>query len=193
MTVICGVCRTQHDSTEEVKACYAKKYGGFKELAVLPTYDELQGRQEPDLAELQASIDHHPSVVATLSPIPEGYFTVVFGEDDRITLRVRTQDADAQFAPGKQIISYLSGPDNTSDYRGFAFADATTGHVNFWKRFKGNDRLDLAVRTLQDDPEACGLAFAEESGNCWMCNRLLTVPASIHRGLGPICAGKRMR
>jgi len=33
-------------------------------------------------------------------------------------------------------------------------------------------------------------AHALSSGNCLACLRTLTVPASIHRGLGPDCAAR---
>jgi hypothetical protein len=31
-----------------------------------------------------------------------------------------------------------------------------------------------------------------ESGNCYVCSRKLTVPASICAGIGPICAEKAL-
>jgi SNF2 family DNA or RNA helicase len=41
---------------------------------------------------------------------------------------------------------------------------------------------------LTGDYESMGLSYAMNSGRCWKCGRELTVPASIHRGLGPDCA-----
>lgn len=35
------------------------------------------------------------------------------------TFQVKTQDADAKFAPGERIVSLLVGNDNQNDYRGF--------------------------------------------------------------------------
>lgn len=191
--ITCGACKQQHSDPAQVRACYAAKYGGFGPVVDHLAAIEQLGRVD-NLAELQASVDKHPSTISpALRPLPDGYFTIVFNEDDRITLRIRTQEQDSSFAPGKQVVAYLAGPDNTSNYKGFAFADPTSGRVNLWKKFKEHSRLTRAIEVLQQDPEFAGLTYAIQSGNCWMCGRLLTVPASIHRGLGPICARKVSR
>jgi hypothetical protein len=159
--ITCGSCRRSHATVAEVKACYA---GAPAEV----------------------------TRASGLKPVPDGYYTVVFNEatDDRITLRYRTQDTDADFAPGRQVVAYLTGPDNTIDYRGFAFADPKTGVWNVWKRFMNNEHLARALEVVHSDFEMAGMTYALESSNCWRCNRLLTVPASVHRGLGPVCAAK---
>lgn len=121
-------------------------------------------------------------------PIHDGYYTVSFDGEHR-TFRVRTQDQDASFAPGKQIISFLSGPCNGSDYTGFAFI--IDGQVIPWKRFSGYSILIDAARFLvQGDHTEAGKMYAQESGNCYICNRLLTTPESIANGIGPVCASK---
>src|SRR4051812_652590 len=50
------------------------------------------------------------------------------------TFRIRTQKADAKFAPGERVLSLLTGPDNTSDFSGFAFVKAD--RVVLWAKKK---------------------------------------------------------
>lgn len=112
------------------------------------------------------------------------------------TFQVRTQRADAKFAAGETLLSFLSGPDNTADFKTCAFVKGN--RVNVWRKFKANGELmadidafmncDLgdAHEMFKDRAET----FALESGSCMACGKTLTVPTSLHRGLGPVCADK---
>jgi hypothetical protein len=116
--------------------------------------------------------------------IPNGTYTVVLDDGSHVTLRLKDWNE-------KRIATYLAGSDNDSDYVGFAFINGT--RINLWKRFQNNSisRIALALETLlTGDPGEAGLRYSMESGNCYRCGRTLTVPASIHRGLGPECASK---
>jgi len=132
---------------------------------------------------------------AAARDIPDGTFTIVFDSGDYVTLRVETSDWDKSgYNPDiKTKVEFLAGSDNESDYQGFAFLDKATGIVRVWKRYQANyagSRLEMAVHGLLADPVAAGETFALRSSRCWRCGRKLTVPASIHRGLGPDCAAK---
>ena len=122
-----------------------------------------------------------------LHRIAEGLYTVTLGDGTRRTFRVRTRQAGPLI--GKRIISYLGGPDNEQDYVGFAFLSDGDTRISIWKKFQNSDLEKYAV-VLLADPKAAGEAYAMESGRCYRCNRVLTVPASIHRGMGPECAQK---
>lgn len=121
---------------------------------------------------------------AEASSIMDGTYTVVFPNDDYVTLRLKTPNTGN--LAGKQIASYLYGPDNNNDFVGFAF----TNPIKVWSKYTSSVREILALTTLlhADDPTLHGLAYALRSGNCYKCGRTLTVPASLHRGMGPICA-----
>lgn len=166
----CGHCKSQDVTVQHVRECSVAAIRRSYPATSVLTDDEIVAQVTPNL-----------------TAVHDGYYTVVFAPDDRVTVRIHTQPKDANFAPGEQVASYLCGPENTADYKGFAFVKPTT--FNLWKRFKENGRLEKAMRTLMQDPITAGEAFALESGRCWRCNHLLTVPASIHRGLGPKCAG----
>ena len=126
---------------------------------------------------------------AHTSAFPEGRFTVQFENGDYKTIRVRRQDEDATFMPGRLVLSYLSGSDNDSDYTSFAHVDEG-GNTRVWKKYRQNSSLIEALKVLVGSPTAAREAYAEQSGCCSRCGRTLTVPTSLHAGLGPECAKK---
>lgn len=141
-----------------------------------------------NLAEVPVSAPPVASLACNLNII-DGTYTVVFADGSYRTLRIRTQPEDSSFAPGKRIVSYLNGPDNYANYRGFAFY-GDDGKIHVWKKFSAESKLIEAANILLQDPQKAGLAYALESGNCYCCGKKLTVPASICAGLGPICQKK---
>ena len=46
------------------------------------------------------------------------------------------------------------------------------------------------IEHLAEDPEASLTQYGQMTGSCACCGRTLTNPASIERGIGPICAGR---
>lgn len=125
--------------------------------------------------------------------IRDGYFTVILEDGSHVTIRIKAHWDKARAEGGEQVAAYLMGSDNENDYQGFAFIKG--GRFNLWKKFQhsntGRDRrIEKALVTLiQGDPGEAGLRYAIESSRCSVCGRRLTVPASVHRGLGPECAG----
>ena len=135
-------------------------------------------------------------VTALADVFPKGTFTIVRESDGkRVTIRIR----DTTFArhvggraagqESRTIAEFLSGPDNEADYTGFAFVDVAAGTYAIWaKQKRGEAWFSWALDVLKGDPVAAGEAYAMASGKCWKCGRRLTVPASLHRGMGPECA-----
>lgn len=119
-------------------------------------------------------------------PIWPGLYTVVKADSAHRTFKVEIQPSDATFAPGKVVLSYLAGPDNNSDYVGFAFLEGTT--VRPWKRFAGNAELLADAAAFVADPDA-----ALVSKHCARCGEVLTVPLSLERGFGPVCWTKGLK
>jgi hypothetical protein len=189
--MICGACKGEHPSAAEVRKCYEAKYE--------KTFEDKPKPPVP------AGLENHLDVGQTRETTKawgtlEGYYTVVFDEekDDRITLRIRPHWDTEEAKKGTLVADYLSGPENDRDYTGFAFV-AFKGHDKMqpnithyqpfvWKRFRENGRLTRALDVVMSSPGEAGMAFALESGRCWRCGHTLTVPASIYRGLGPVCA-----
>lgn len=125
--------------------------------------------------------------------VRNGTYTIQFEDGSHLTLRLKAaSDYFKDLPKGTQVAQYMSGPDNESSYTGFAFVQGHTPRI--WKRYRDTERITLALRVLlsanSDEAEKLGLAYAMESGNCYRCGRKLTVPASICRGLGPVCNGR---
>lgn len=137
-----------------------------------------------------------PREVVPASPaIPNGTYTVMLPSGDYRTLKLDDAPETFNKAPGTQIASFLSGPDNSTNFTGFAFVNGQ-GYT-LWGRFLANSDQSAIREALQgllfgsiDGARAAGEAYALQSGRCWVCGRKLTVPASLHAGMGPICAGR---
>jgi len=139
---------------------------------------------------VEASPTEKEEIMGISLSIPDGIYTVVYLNGDHRTLRVQTKKQGA-FA-GRTIASFLSGRNNETDYTGFGFL--IDGDLRFWRRFAEAQsperlrRIRRALEIIAADPQQAGLAYALQSGNCCRCGRTLTVPASIHQGMGPECA-----
>lgn len=104
------------------------------------------------------------------------------------TFRVHTQPGGAEFAPGKRVVSLLTGR-GLGDDRPFAFVGE--GRVWLWKRYRGQQPWVMFARMLER-PELYEdrVEYLFET-RCRVCNRPLTDPESIRRGVGPDCGGRR--
>lgn len=107
----------------------------------------------------------------------------------RFTYKIVKKRSKSAAAPW--FVSVLTGPDNSNDY-------TYIGYVNLKGEFQAGrkGRADcpsfkafawayhmLNKGTIPDQLEV------RHEGHCGRCNRVLTVPESIDRGLGPHCAG----
>lgn len=103
------------------------------------------------------------------------------------TFEIRTQCEDAKFAPGRRVVSLLTGPDNGEDFTGFGFVN-DDGTVQVWRSKLGTqfERFARMLQNLQAECDRFGLQ-AQWSARCRRCNRELTNPESLARGLGETC------
>ncbi|MCP4897845.1 MAG: hypothetical protein GY906_12805 [bacterium] len=130
-----------------------------------------------------------------ISAIFNGTYTITNRETGEYrTFRIRTQGEDSSFAPGKRVLSLLTGSDNTTDYTGFAFVHDDGSLFTVWKKKRGTkyDKYAKLVRLVlfQKAPHALEKYEVLEDCRCIRCNRKLTTPESIKSGIGPICAGR---
>lgn len=100
------------------------------------------------------------------------------------TYKIRTQKPDANFAPGKRVVSMLTGSDNTHDYTGFGFV-LDTG-IQVWKK---QAHMAAHAKMLENLAEHARTGKVEvfAATRCRVCNRTLTTPESVASGIGPIC------
>lgn len=125
--------------------------------------------------------------------VNDGYYTLVYPNGEHRTLRIKTlKDGNLE---GKTIIGYLNGTDNVSQYKYFGFVSEEG--LRFWRKFEETEsverrsRILKAYQTLSENPSEAGKTYALHSGNCFVCNRLLTNPESIEAGIGPECRKSR--
>jgi len=121
------------------------------------------------------------------------------------TFCIKTQKQDAEFAPGSRIVSLMTGTDNEKSYTGFAFIKKD--RIYIWRSRRGNKHyrfyarlLEKAIPVLDSAPtrseingniELCERKYSVKvAKKCAVCNRKLTSPESIARGVGPECAKK---
>lgn len=117
--------------------------------------------------------------------VPDGRYTVVHARRHHTFQLSACTYRDRR--PGTQIISLLIGPDNTYNYKGFAFVVGSV--LEPWSTSKmGRKVEDAAEFLLQGNFRAHGHMYSLKSNNCYRCGRPLTVPESILTGLGPDCA-----
>lgn len=129
--------------------------------------------------------------VASLVSLPAfGIYTLSNSSDDYVTLRIRPVDNKPGLAA---IAEYLDGPMNTTDYRSYAWVTAE-GQPRVWASFRRDTRIVRALQALLSadsaQRHAYGFAYAQASGRCMVCGRVLTTPESIASGIGPTCAGR---
>lgn len=111
------------------------------------------------------------------------------------TFWVRTQEADAEFAPGKRLVMLLTGSQNDDPacYTSFGFAEQTGIRVFPSKLAKGPIWAQFADLLWTLALDGAFSPWADKGytilmeGACARCNRALTTPESIRRGIGPIC------
>jgi hypothetical protein len=112
------------------------------------------------------------------------------------TFWVETQAADAEFAPGKRVVSLLTGSqnDDPDSYTSFGFVDDDGIHVFTSKRGPGKQWEVYADLLWTLALDGAFSPWSEKGyrihleGRCVVCNRPLTTPESIRHGIGPVCA-----
>jgi hypothetical protein len=145
-----------------------------------------------------------PKAAAPAVKLFNGRYTIESKQTgEHRTFWVKTQAADAEFAPGKRVVSLLTGSQNDDPdcYTGFAFVDDRGIHVWASKAKPGAPAGSGGHRWLQFADLLWALAldgalspWADKGftilmeGACCRCNRPLTTPESIRNGIGPICA-----
>jgi len=132
------------------------------------------------------------------SRIFNGFYTIESPSGEHRTFRIWTQTADAKFAAGKRVVGLLTGPNNQSDYEGFAFVDDFG--ITVWRSKRGTEEPSFFERvaavlwsmaTEGEDSKWVGLGMSLLlDSRCLRCNRPLTAPLSIRTGIGPDCAMK---
>lgn len=121
-------------------------------------------------------------------------FTASNPHGQRYTYRVRRWHPAGDESRVVWFVDWLRGPDNTSDYQYLGVLDLPTCTLKSTPKSGAKSEsllfrvgawaLGCLMGTRQVPP---GYAI-QHAGRCGRCGRLLTVPESIDRGIGPECA-----
>lgn len=197
VTMRCGNCKQHHASAAEVKKCYANRnlpsgvMPGVKqeELGWAPR-SPIPAHLRPDTS--MASTRDWSAPTYAGDRVMDGIYAVVLPDDPKGQVTLRFHVLTMGPRKGTQVVDYLSGPDNESDWE--RFANVVDGGYRVFNRFLTAERMTNALVFLmkadRDTLISAGEGYALRSGRCWRCFRLLTVEESIVRGMGPVCAAK---
>jgi len=173
--------------------CYASQTWKIDDLRRFCNCAALAGF--PGLTEPEEGSPNEIGEVDSSPIAPPATYTIVWSEEDYTTIRLEEPWEGCKVSPGTLVLSVLTGCDNTSDFTKIGFVDMKC-EVNIWQRASGQD-WTKAIESCQvlaqgglEAQQECRECYALRSGKCACCGRVLTVPASLHRGLGPTCANK---
>lgn len=136
-----------------------------------------------------------PKGPAFPADLMHGTYTVQFADGSYRVLKINKQGQDEEFKPGVVLLSYMTGPNNEKDFRGFGEV-TPEGTVKIWFKHRNNVELLRALDALLGRPQAGDEDVEiEHSGICAACTTKLTAPVSENPyrdlGYGPKC-GKRI-
>ena len=100
------------------------------------------------------------------------------------TFSIRTQKETSRFHPGERLISVLAGPDNNASWRAIGVVEE--GGINLFRRGSMMLITNILFDMLTGRCEFVDWELLSAT-TCIVCNRKLTTPTSIRRGIGPIC------
>jgi hypothetical protein len=166
---------------EYTRAAYAARFVGLDSESI---------RRETPAAVAAPEVTEVPAPA-----VPNGTYTVLFDADDDsdyVTLDV-CDDWRSDAPAGSQVVKYLRGLDNWSNYKGFAFLRGT--EVRIWRNGTHGARQIQALTILLNGAAQGKLgdmsrAYGIRSGKCGICGRKLTTPESLAYGIGPVCRDK---
>jgi hypothetical protein len=149
-----------------------------------------------------ANANANANANATGNLFYNGTYTITNGAGEHRTFRIRFRP---KFAGGSFVVGLLTGSDNDRDYDDFAFVKADSGKVCVWTKKRSKltnyyavllQKAFFAIAKTEEECVETEFSCAERpysvllSKRCLRCNRKLTNPESIRRGIGPECANK---
>jgi hypothetical protein len=139
----------------------------------------------------RVDVDAPVSTAAVLPTLRDGIFTAKLDDGSHRTIRISTVARENE--EEIRFVSLLTGPNNEADYNCVGYIKH--GQYSWTAKHRAPAApLAATVRAVVFADAATlhemGVAYARESGNCYVCNRTLTTPESMEAGIGPVCARK---
>jgi len=110
------------------------------------------------------------------------------------TFKISTMRNEDHFLHGQRVLYLMTGSDNNSSYR--RFGTVTDDGIRIFTKCstpenKAYADLLWSMLTEGDNSKYVALGYTiSASLNCIMCNKKLTTPESLARGIGPVCDGR---
>lgn len=171
MAIKCGHCKNAHDTIAQVRAC-SVLHGIVSNTAdpqtIVHFATEIPAQSEPKRTPVQRLKD----AAAKLPEFETAYYAV--------------QAVDFERNGGKPFFEfYRVDKPAKGKWAGYTFVKIQAGD-DFHKL--GFQRQLSVVEAIAADPAQALSDYGHEVGRCGVCNRTLTDPESITRGIGPVCA-----
>jgi len=118
--------------------------------------------------------------------IPNCRVTIRFPCGTHKTFRIHTQQVGVR--AGRRFVSLLIGPDNSTDFEEFAELTTAAAGIVVYRRWRGKKPEEYgAILWSMLNGEAIEDHELLVSRNCLRCNRTLTTPEAVKRGIGDEC------
>jgi len=191
--ITCGNCKGQHESVEQVKACYA---GSDRPTAEAATPDTMAAtdKQKGLIEKLLAEKDTGGLRVPDLEKIGKRQASTLIEFLLKQPKKAVVPQAAIDAVKEPRTIAVTEGM-YRMDGHIYKVQVATESGRLYAKMLQGNSfvyskgaifRLVPEHRMTLDEAAAFGKLY----GQCCVCGRTLTDEVSIANGIGPVCAGK---
>lgn len=170
-----GFAQSMHEAVEKYGDLTAGQLAAVERLRVKDA--ERDATRAKEAAERAAN-----APVVDLSRVEAAFRSALNAGNKRVALRL----AGFKFAPAP-----AHGRNAGAVY--VTEAGLYLGKVQggrFHRSFECTEVQQDEIKALAADPEAAAVAYGRLYGACAICNRELSDPASVERGIGPICAEK---
>jgi len=110
------------------------------------------------------------------------------------TFRIRTIKNKDHFLHGQRVVELMVGSDNQHSFR--RFGTVNDAGIRVFTKCSTRENLAYAdllwsMTTEGDNSKYVALGYElQASLNCIKCNKKLTTPESLLRGVGPVCDGR---
>lgn len=120
-------------------------------------------------------------------------FTVSNGKGEHYTFKIRQPRAEKDQPAKPFFVMLLTGPQNTSDYTYLGIYNSSNHNVFLTAKSKMKEDstpvkvLRWAIRQIANGASLPAGYDIQHEGRCCHCGKVLTVPESIEKGIGPEC------
>jgi hypothetical protein len=171
--VSCGNCKSKHPTTDDVRKCYASRYGAAQVAAA------NRGFQK-------ALVDPAASFAADFPGLSDAEETRLVqererAEDERVA-------AYKERSPEPVWKFYAVDRPQKGKWAGRTFVSVMASDDKYPVRKP--ESLVSILTAIAHDPAQAASNYGHQIGKCGICHRTLTDPESIERGIGPVCADK---